>query len=238
MIGYTKEQSSKKTPKQKKEKTNRYKCSICGEHYRMTSREYQLKGSVHSGSLKRSCEKQECKRQSILNAAVKEVEKQRKEARKMWKEKKAKLRSELNPKINHSQDALQVAINKIVRLIDKGKPCLARPFLNYKDLDAGHVFAVGSHPALRYHLWNIFGQSQKSNRFLGGEQGLMFEGIERRYGINRLEYVKDLVKEYPTLKLTFDEKKEALKIANKIIREWEWNPMTRDEVNKQIGIYE
>ena len=163
--------------------------------------------------------------------------KQRREA---WKKEKEKIKQYLGIKPKkQSQDSLQKAVNKIARLLDKGKPCLARPNEAQNiALEGGHIFSVGSYPSLRYHLWNIHGQSHKSNAILGGEPDLMLEGIERRYGIEKRNDVEELRKRYPVLKLTKAEKKEAVKKANRIIKELESGKVyTRDQVNSILGIY-
>lgn len=151
-----------------------------------------------------------------------------------WKKRKEEARRMLN----NQSDPLQKAINTIVRLIDKDQPCIARPFEKVIHFDSGHVYSIGSHPSLRYHVWNIHKQSVKSNRDGGGEQHLMFEGIAIRYGDDVLKMVMDLPKKYPTLKLQDWEKKDALKRANQIIREMKAGAeYTRDQVNEMINIY-
>lgn len=163
-----------------------------------------------------------------------------KQKREAWKKEKEKIKQYLGIKPKkQSQDSLQKAVNKIARLIDKGQRCLARPNeAQNTPLEGGHIYSVGSYPSLRYHLWNIHGQSHKSNAILGGEPDLMLQGIERRYGIEKRNDVEDLRKRYPVLKLTKAEKKEAVTKANRIIKELESGKVyTRDEVNDILGIY-
>lgn len=160
-----------------------------------------------------------------------------KEVNKAWKEKKAVYRAELSQG-KQSQDPLQKAVNKIVRLLDKDQPCLARPFEQCSHFDAGHVWGVGSWPSLRYNVWNIHKQSVKSNRDLGGESLLMLEGIETRYGAEIRDMVEGLRLKYPKLSLSVQDKTEALKTANKIIRDLEKGfEYTRDQINEFLGIY-
>jgi hypothetical protein len=185
------------------------------------------------GVYKRSCTSNECEDQARGKAAKKALKVVR-------KQQKDKLREAIGIKPKkQSQDALQKSINKIARLLDKGQPCLARPFEAQNiALEGGHIFSVGSYPSLRYNIWNIHGQCHKSNAILGGEPDLMLEGIERRYGQEQLDKVLSLKSTYKVLKLTNQEKKDALKKANKIIRELEsGKTYTRDEVNKIIEIY-
>lgn len=168
--------------------------------------------------------------------ALKILEKKRKAE---WKERKQELKEDLGVVKKQSAQPLQKSINKIVRLIDKGLPCTARPTENHTHFDAGHVFGVGAHPSLRYNLDNIHIQSVKSNRDLGGESLLMLDGIEIRYGKEYRDYVESLPKLYPVLKLTSNERRDSLKTANRIIRNIENRGIiyTRDEVQELLGIY-
>lgn len=235
MIGYTKEQSSKKPFKQKKEKTNRYKCSICGDYYRMTPKQYQLKGSVHSGALKRSCEKEECKRQSILNKAMKQVEKDREERKKKQKDKDQVERHKLGVA---KSDTLQTYINQIVKLLDEGQPCLARPNDFNTKMEAGHVFPrSNSAMGIRYNVWNIHMQGNYSNHGQR-DDALMREGLVKRHGISRLEYLYEMKKKYPVLKEIDFDRQKAMDNARVIIKELKKGlRLTRDEINERIGIY-
>ena len=53
-----------------------------------------------------------------------------------------------------------------------------------------------------------------------------------------MDYVLNLPKIYPVIKLNAHERKDALKVANQIIRDLEKGIIyTRDEANKMIGIY-
>lgn len=185
-------------------------------------------------ALKRVCTEVEC----MTKAAMKTIETKKAKQRKEWKQRKENLKIDIGVKKKQSQEPLQKSINRIAVLIDKDKPCIARPIENHVHFDGGHVYSVGSHPALRYNLHNVFKQSVKSNRDLGGEQSLMLEGIEIIHGPEQRKKTESLIQKYPVLKLTYDEKKDALKEANKIIRELEKGVKhSRDQVNELIGIY-
>ena len=162
----------------------------------------------------------------------------RKQQNKEWQERKKAMKLDLGIKKKQSAEPLQKSINQIARILDDLEPCLARPTENHTKFDGGHIFGVGAHPSLRYNLWNIHKQSVKSNRDLGGEQLLMIEGIHIRYGQERMHYVLNLPKKYPTTKLNANERKDALKVANQIIRDLEKGILyTRDQANEMIGIY-
>lgn len=213
-------------------KPKRYKCKYCKEFYFMTPSE---KSQMSLGWLNRCCKSDTC----IDEAYEVYKDKLAKQKLKEWKKRKDQLKHDIGVKKKPHEEPLQKACNKIAKLLDKDLPCIARPIENHNFFDGGHVYSVGSHPALRYNLNNIFKQSVKSNRDLGGEQSLMLEGIEILHGIEQREKTEGLVQKYPILKLTYDEKKQALKEANKIVRELkEGKQYTRDQVNKKIGIYE
>jgi hypothetical protein len=179
----------------------------------------------------------ECGTQLALKKLELKKKSEAKEVNKAWKEKKAVYRAELSQG-KQSQDPLQKSVNKIAMLLDKDEPCLARPFENCSQYNGGHVFSVGSWKSLRYHLWNIHKQSVKSNSELGGESLLMLEGLEIRYGAEIRLMVESLKIRYRELHLSDLDKKEALKIANKIIRDLEKGfTYTRDQINEYLGIY-
>lgn len=213
----------------------KYKCGYCGDDYYMVKANYS---KVERVGNKKPCHRVECKSSHAMKHLEKLKAKQKEKIKKDWNDRKKGLKEELGVKKKQSQQPLQKSINKIVRLLDKEEPCLARPTENHVAFDAGHIFSVGSHPSLRYNVWNIFKQSVKSNRDLAGEQLMMMEGVEIRYGKDKREYIETLPSLYPILKLTADEKRVALKIANRLIREIEKGAdFTRDQINEYLGIY-
>tara|TARA_R100000951_G_scaffold116724_1_gene130152 strand:- start:2774 stop:3442 length:669 start_codon:yes stop_codon:yes gene_type:complete len=221
-VDYSKEHSARRG--------KRYVCRICKERYHLEQIEFQKRSKT---IYKRVCFSGVCEDKAREEVAKKVLKQHR-------KAQKDKLKQSLGIKPKkQSQHPLQKSLNKIARLLDKNRPCLARPFeATNRKLEGGHIFGVGSFPALRYNIWNIHGQSHKSNHILGGESLLMLEGIERRYGSERLDMVIGLRQKYKVLKLSKDDKKEALKIANQIVRDLEsGKEYTRDEINEQLNIY-
>lgn len=141
---------------------------------------------------------------------------------------------------------LQKEINTIVRLIDKGSQCISslKP-LNDK-FDAGHLYSVGSNPALRFHLDNIHAQSVYANQYLSGDQINYINGLSHVYGENYKDYVLNLKSAYKTLKLSQSELKEKITIARQIVKELksldlQYPPKIRLELrkkyNERLGIY-
>jgi len=164
---------------------------------------------------------------------------------------KSDLRQKLKTNANYVSE-LQKEINTIIRLIDKGSQCIStlKP-LNQK-FDAGHFYSCGSNPSLRFHLDNIHAQSVYANQYLSGDQMNYLNGLETVYGTNYRDYVVDLKRRYPILKLTNDELKEKIVIAKKIVKELVYNAMKfnspkmfdskerlylRNEYNKKLNIY-
>ena len=154
-------------------KIKSYKCRVCGSKYERNMGLTWVKWCS-----------EECQDKYLKKIIEKERQKQ-------WRKKKEQYKRELGIKPKQSQEPLQKAINKIARLLDKDKPCLARPFDKPTRYEAGHIIPVGRYPSLRYHLWNIHKQGNYSNRSQK-DDGLMLEGLEIRYGKERREYVEGL----------------------------------------------
>jgi len=132
------------------------------------------------------------------------------------------------------RNKLQIKINKIAKLIDAKKPCLT---CNSYQIQAGHRISVGSNPTLRYNLHNIHVECEACNNNHNNKKYDI--GIIKRYGYNYLEYIDSLKIEYKELHLTSYDLRQAIKKANKIIRELESGKVyTRSEINLKIGIYD
>jgi hypothetical protein len=138
---------------------------------------------------------------------------------------------------------LQTKINEIVRLIDKGQPCLAKG-IHAKQMHAGHVFSRGSNPMLRFNLHNIHRQSAQSNHFQN-EDGLFREGIVKEYGHTYFNFISEL-RQIKDLKITNDEYIGYYKKASKIVLDLkkmdvvyaiDVRLLLRDKINQDLGIY-
>lgn len=204
-----------------------YTCKVCKTRYEKTNPNPMISW---------------CSAECGAKLAMARLDKQKKNAvkaeTKAWKDRKQGLAQELGKKGKQTNDPLQMVVNKIAKLLDEDLPCLARPNENVQWFDGGHIYSTGAYPSLRYHLWNIHKQSVKSNRDLGGESTLMLEGIEKRYGKDRREFIESLPSLYPTLQLAAHEKDEALKKARQVLKMLQDGAvLTRDEVNNLIGIY-
>jgi hypothetical protein len=171
--------------------------------------------------------------------AKKEVERKYKAD---WRKRYKKGKDEIMT-ITQRQELLQKEINKIVKLIDKGQPCLARDY-HPGQIHAGHVFSVGSNNTIRFNLHNIHRQSAQSNHFQN-EDGLLRDGLRKEYGKNYFEFVNGLQRT-PELKYTHEEYKELIVQARKLVTEYQARNRTyskaeriehRNRVNALLGIY-
>jgi hypothetical protein len=161
------------------------------------------------------------------------------------KQKTKEMKENVKTKSDYERE-LQKEINTIVRLIDKDQVCIStlKP-LNAK-FDAGHFYSVGSTPALRFNLNNIFAQSVYANQYLSGDQINFINGLSQLYGENYKDYVLNLKSVYKELKLHIYEIKDKIKIAREIVKELKeqnqsYDPDTRrflrNIYNLRIGIY-
>ena len=184
-------------------------------------------------------EKDECI-QDFLSVTV---EKKKKEEAKKWRAKKLILKESIKTLSEYKND-LQKEINTIIRLIDKGWACIATGSSEGK-MNAGHYLSVGSSDTTRFHLENIWLQSEHSNSWKAGDTIRYQEGIEMLYGKDYLDYLTGL-KNYPLIKLGKEDIKEKISIARNIVRELkkvdkqyslEERVELRKRFNKEIGIY-
>jgi hypothetical protein len=167
-----------------------------------------------------------------------------KEQRKKDKETREKLKT-----LSEWKHDLEVEINTIVRLIDKGHECISKGIPKYV-VNAGHYMSVGSFPALRYNLLNIYAQSVHDNKERGGNNLAYRIRLGEVFGEDILEEIESLRGKYPILDISIPEIKEVLPVVRKIVRELkkqtedlekpfttEERILIRRELNKRIGIY-
>lgn len=167
------------------------------------------------------------------------------EAKKSMEQKKA-LKEKVKTKKDYEK-CLQKEINLIVRLIDNGHDCISSMKPVRKDQQqAGHFYSTGSYPSLRFNLFNIFNQSIEQNMYKSGNPIGFIEGLEKYFGTDIKEFVINLKHQYPVLKLSVDELKEATVKAKSVVK---WLKLKdkvfslndrielRHKFNKEIGIY-
>ena len=162
---------------------------------------------------------------------------------KKWQAEKKVLKEKLKT-ISDWKKELQFEINKLVRIIDFGCPCIATGAFKGK-MNAGHMISVGSNDTIRFHLHNIFIQSEHSNSYRAGDTIKYQEGIIKTFGHEQLDYMMSLRSIQP-IKLTASDLKSAISKTRQIIkdigeREYIYDSETRLKLrtlyNEQIGIY-
>lgn len=170
-------------------------------------------------------------------------EMQKKKVEKEWKKEKAVLKEKTKTLSDWKKD-LQKEINTIVREIDKGHPCIATGTMEGKR-NSGHYISIGSNDTLRFHLENIWNQSEQSNTWKSGDTLRYQEGIVKLYGKEYLDRLNAL-KSISPIKLTSEEISDKISVARGIIK---WLKLqnrifTTDErlelrirFNKELGIY-
>ncbi len=142
---------------------------------------------------------------------------------------------------------LQTWINKIVRLIDRGHPCMSSGIEYGKYYpNAGHFYSVGSNPSLRFNLLNIFNQSANDNNQGGGKGSNYGNGLIQTFGQEIFEEINSLPSKYKRIDLTRQEAKQALNICRGIAKELQMADVifstdyrieVRKKLNERIGIY-
>lgn len=95
-----------------------------------------------------------------INHKREDAERRKRES--VARENRAKKRRRLSADKSHQEKLTQEACNKLVRLLDHGKPCISCD--EYRPLEAGHFRSVGSCPELRYCLLQIHGQCRACNQ--------------------------------------------------------------------------
>ena len=139
---------------------------------------------------------------------------------------------------------LQKEINSIVRLIDNGWGCIATGAKTGK-MNAGHYIGVGANETTRFHLENIWLQSEHSNSWKSGDTLRYQDGIVRLFGKDYLDHLNSL-KSIEPIRIKPDEIKEKISICRGIIKWLKLQDRTftlserlelRKRFNQEIGIY-
>lgn len=130
--------------------------------------------------------------------------------------------------MSHWVKLTQRAVNRYVRLRDKGKPCIScgryehefsSDSLRGSVWDAGHFKTVGAHPELRFDLRNINGQCRSCNGFEGGRVADQERGIVARFGQARLDWLDGY---HPPKNYTREQLKRLRRLINKRSQRYEW----------------
>ena len=150
----------------------------------------------------------------------------------------------MKTRTDHLKD-LEKEINKTIRIIDKGHPCIS--CRGNKTPQAGHLHSVKAAPQLRFHLENIWIQDTYCNVHKSGNQLKYLEGIAAIYGKEYADYIQyDLIRTVKELKMTESEIIEVVKIVRNKNKELialdeyysdKERVSMRKVLNKYFGIY-
>lgn len=133
------------------------------------------------------------------------------------------------------KNLLQIQINKLVRLIDKDKPCISCGHFPFtRQAHASHYYSIGSHPELRFNLFNIYKSCSICNNHKSGNIQGYNEGLANIGELERTQSLKGSIKE---LKLSKERMFELIKIVKQIIKEYDQKPLQRSEIQRILNIY-
>lgn len=161
-----------------------------------------------------------------------------------YPEKKPKNTTPKEKGLSDYKSDLQTWINTIVKLIDKGHPCIAQPNIKSIRIEAGHCVGRGANETLRYNLLNIWAESHENNQRTQDSSAFK-AGLENIYGKVFLIELEAL-KSHPPIKLTVDEIKQKISICKSIsawlkIQDRKFSNTERmylrRKFNSEIGIY-
>ena len=130
----------------------------------------------------------------------------------------------------HYVQILQTLVNKIVRELDKDKPCISCGKVKVKQWHAGHFRKVSTYGYLRFDLFNIYKQCSHCNKELDGNEFEYGKALEQ---IGKLQIIEEHKEKYKGLRFTIPELKEAIKAAKSALK----NLTDREAINKHLGLY-
>ena len=138
---------------------------------------------------------------------------------------------------------LQTIVNSIVRMTDIDRGCIScehgwkgQPFTRQRH--AGHRYSIGSTPALRFDMFNLYVQDSICNNYLSGNERNYDKGIIEHHGQEYITILEKHKLEYQELKLTIPELTEAITRATEVKKQlMKGKYFGREEINQMIGIY-
>jgi hypothetical protein len=141
---------------------------------------------------------------------------------------------------------LQTEINKLIRAIDYGQPCISCGVLK-QHMEAGHYHHKSKNSASEctFHLWNLSSQCKYCNRFQNGNLSKYGQSIERIYGEEIYNLLHDLPNMYRGLNWSRDELRDFIRVAKLInksmpkqeVYSTEKRIELRSKFNNQLKIY-
>jgi hypothetical protein len=141
---------------------------------------------------------------------------------------------------------LQTEINKLIRAIDYGQPCISCGVLK-QHMEACHYYHKSKNSASEctFHLWNLHSGCKFCNRFQNGNLIKYGINIEKIYGEEIYNLLHDLPTMYRGLNWSKDELKEFIRVAKLInksmpkqeVYSTEKRIELRSKLNNQLKIY-
>jgi hypothetical protein len=137
-----------------------------------------------------------------------------KKTQKEWKERKAKLKSELMTLSDYIKIA-QSHFNEYIRLRDKDQLCIScqKPPLKK---NAGHFYNANNHYNVRFDERNTHLQCEHCNTFLSGSLINYRENLINKIGVKEFEQLSSIAN--ITRKFTIDEVKEIAEVYKEKVR--------------------
>ena len=188
----------------------------------------------------RTCTSADCRTAVVIKHMDKQKKLKKKVERAEMKEAREKLKS-----VTVLHRELRTVVQKIVRHIDKGLPCICTNQY-HEAYDGGHYLAAGSNPQAQHNAHNIHKCSVLSNQWRSGDERRFRLGLIKRYGEDYFNMV-DTFHQLPHLKMSKDEIRAKKKIAQAIFLElkevnfeghgYYVRYLAREYVNQRIGIY-
>ncbi len=207
-----------------------YKCKVC-----------------KAGFKKRNSLQVVCSPKCAITHAKRLAEKKEKDEKTQWNIKKRAGKKKIET-LREKLNKLQRIINALARWIDTGHPCISSGRTTGK-INGGHFWPVSTNRHIRFHLMNIFLQSESDNNYKSGNISEYREGLKNTFGEAVLAEIEDLKNKYQDLKLQSFEVDEKIVIARSLIKQMkaiiaEKKKLTNEErlgyrhlFNKKIGIY-
>ena len=137
-----------------------------------------------------------------------------KKTQKEWKERKAKLKSELMTLSDYIKIA-QTHFNEYIRLRDKDQLCIScqKPPLKK---NAGHMYNANNHYNVRFDERNVHLQCEHCNTFLSGNLISYRENLIKKIGVEEFTKLSSIAN--ITRKFTIDEVKKIAETYKEKVR--------------------
>ncbi len=217
------------TPEGKeKQKQNLPKCKECGDRYQPFFNNTQQKHCM--------------KKDACITAALElHTENKIKQA----KRDKQKFHIDSMSKDQYRAKKIQPLINQLVRIIDKGQPCIASKVTKGK-FAGGHYHAVGHDRTISLNLHNIHIQAFHSNGPQGGQHVKYRHGLIEVYGSQYAEYVDMKLCQCPVMLWTKEDLVNMRPILQKMVNHYKKKDLVystkerielRNKLNTELGIY-